>query len=327
MALPTERPTDYPQLPERRHSDHPALWVAVSLGSVLIHVFAFGMLRLLLMGEGLGLQPAKALIPVEVIPVAPKAKSPAQLTQTTRSVATRNPTSVNTPPRRTSTPSSTRTDSQPTPTQKRSPATQPVQKPSPGTDTQSQLPSPSPSQNPSPGTDTQNQSPSPNPAQNPSPGTGTQNQSPSPNPAQNPSPGTTPQTPPVTNPQEGGGFNASLGELSLSGGNDIPDKGRQCKTPNDNKKSFSQDELKQLGVNLDQVLVLNVVVVIETNGKAEVEPKFTEVVQGNISPDKAVQLATEVIKSWQFEPACTYMEGKPVPYPYYVKLTISPNPK
>jgi len=308
MALPTEKPKDYPQIPERRHSDHPALWVAVSLGSLLIHVFAFGMLRLLLMGEGLGLQPAKALIPVEVIPVAPKAKSPAQLTQTTGSVATRNPTSVNTLPRRTSTPSSTRTDSQPTPTQKRSPATQPVQKPSPSTDTQSQLPSPSP-------------------AQNPSPGTGTQNQSPSPNPAQNPSPGTTPQTPPVTNPQEGGGFNASLGELSLSAGNDIPDKGRQCKTPNDNKKNFSQNELKQLGVNLDQVLVLNVLVVIEIDGKAEVNPKFTEVVQGNISADKAVQLATEVIKSWQFERACTYMEGKPVPYPYYVKLTISPSPK
>jgi hypothetical protein len=115
--------------------------------------------------------------------------------------------------------------------------------------------------------------------------------------------------------------------LSLSAANDIPDKGRQCKTPNDNKKSFSQDELKQLGVNLDQVLVLNVVVVIETNGKAEVEPKFTEVEQGNLSADKAVQLATEVIKSWQFEPRCTYMGGKPVPYPYSVKLTISPNPK
>ena len=308
MALPTERPTDYPQLPERRHSDHPALWVAVSLGSLLIHVFAFGMLRLLLMGEGLGLQPAKALIPVEVIPVAPKAKSPAQLTQTTGSVATRNPTSVNTPPRRTSSPSSTRTDSQPTPTKKLAPATQPVQKPSPGTDPEKR-------------------SPSPNPSQNPSPGTGTESQSPSANPAQNPSPGTNPQTPPATSPQEGGGFYASLDELSLSDGNDIPDKGRQCKTPNDNKKKFSQDELKQLGVNLDQVLVLNVLVVIEIDGKAEVNPKFTEVVQGNISADKAVQLATEVIKSWQFERACTYMEGKPVPYPYSVNLTISPNPK
>jgi hypothetical protein len=70
-----------------------------------------------------------------------------------------------------------------------------------------------------------------------------------------------------------------------------------------------------------------VLVVIEIDGKAEVNPKFTEVVQGNISADKAVQLATEVIKSWQFERACTYMEGKPVPYPYYVKLTISPSPK
>lgn len=78
MALPTLKPTDRVYLPERHHTDPPALWIAVILGSVVIHVFAFWMLRLLLIGRVDGLVSGTTLMPVDVITVAPDATSSTQ---------------------------------------------------------------------------------------------------------------------------------------------------------------------------------------------------------------------------------------------------------
>ncbi|HEY9711040.1 MAG TPA: hypothetical protein V6D48_22730 [Oculatellaceae cyanobacterium] len=210
MVQPTLKPTDSLQMLERHHHDPPALWFAVTVGSFLIHLLAFGILRLLLMGGSQGLQARKAIVPVEVIVVARKTTSTTQIAQQPRAVTTTNPTAVNPPIRRkvnpSQNPSATRANQQPT---KRSPISSqnkpsktPIQKPavkvspsvkdrkSPVANSSSnQQPQPRPpSTNPVSPTDN---TPKPNPYPNPSP-------SPKPNPYPNPSP--SPKPNPYPNP-------------------------------------------------------------------------------------------------------------------------------
>ena len=307
MALPTIKPTDHAQIPERRHSDPPALWFTVILGSLVIHWFAFGMLLLLMRGRLQGLYSSQ-VIPVEVISVASKAASPAQPFQSSSSAAIRNP-NVNTPARRTSdpflnrrnpsvsTPPSTRTDSPLTRTQ------QPEAKlPSAPKTRESQ--SSNVSQNQPPVAPTGQNLPNPSQNQPPAAATG-QNSS---------------------NSQQGGGFIATTDKFGLTNNSrevidPVRNKGDKLATPKPgNRQSFSKDYLKSLGITLDQVVVLQVIILIETTGEPTV--LSTQVQQGNISADKADRLAREIIKQWQFEP--TYMAGSPVPRDYSLPLTINP---
>ena len=80
--------------------------------------------------------------------------------------------------------------------------------------------------------------------------------------------------------------------------------------------------LTPLGINLDGVVRLETVIIIEIDGKATVEPQFTEVLQGNLSPSQAESLAQAILAQWQFEPS--YMEGQPVVQDYVIQLTLSP---
>ena len=306
MALPTIKPTDHAQIPERRHSDPPALWFTVILGSLVIHWFAFGMLLLWMRGRLQGLYSSQ-VIPVEVISVASKAASPAQPFQSSSSAAIRNP-NVNTPARRTSepflnrrnpsvSPPSTRTDSPLTRTQ------QPEAKlPSAPKTRESQ--SSNVSQNQPPVAPTGQNLPNASPNQPPAAPTG-QNSS---------------------NSQQGGGFIATTDKFGLTNNNrevidPVRNKGDKLATPKPgNRQSFSKDYLKSLGITLDQVVVLQVIILIETTGEPTV--LSTQVQQGNISADKADRLAREIIKQWQFEP--TYMAGSPVPRDYSLPLTINP---
>ncbi len=306
MALPTIKPTDHAQIPERRHSDPPALWFTVILGSLVIHWFAFGMLLLLMRGRLQGLYSSQ-VIPVEVISVASKAASPAQPFQSSSSAAVRNP-NVNTPARRTSepflnrrnpsvSPPSTRTDSPLTRTQ------QPEAKlPSAPKTRESQSANASPNQPPAAPAG-QNL---PNPSQNQPPAAPTGQNS--------------------SNSQQGGGFIATTDKFGLTNNNrevidPVRNKGDKLATPKPgNRQSFSKDYLKSLGITLDQVVVLQVIILIETTGEPTV--LSTQVQQGNISADKADRLAREIIKQWQFEP--TYMAGSPVPRDYSLPLTINP---
>ncbi len=167
-------------MPEQCHTDPPGLWVAAILGSIVIHLLAFGMLRLLLLGNGSGARSSKQPISVQVIAVAPKATSLVQPARSPSSATTRNPGSANTPKTTSgqslnrqassaSTPPSNRAKSQQTSTQK--PSSNPSQNQSPGKSAQKPSPASKPSPNQSSGKSGNKQQPAANSSANKPPAT------------------------------------------------------------------------------------------------------------------------------------------------------------
>jgi len=336
MVLPSLRPSDRPQITERRHSDPPALWFAVILGSLAIHLCALGILRLLMMGNFLSLQSGKEIIPVDVIAIAPT-KTPTRLPPTTGSTATRNSSSLkpknpsNLPQNRqstsTSNPPSTRTDSpqastpklSPSPNVRRSPAAKPSPNQQPGE------PKPSTQPTPSSGNDNQSGSGTSSSGSNNQSGSGTSSPNPSPSttssseqPASNPSRGASVSTP------EQGSFSAIQAKGALLKVDD-PDSGDKLATWLNGSTELSASELKQLGIDLQEDLELKVKVKILRTGEATVLANSTQVLGGTVRPDKAEQLATKIVSQWRFKP--TLMAGKPVEYSYELPLAIRPNQK
>ena len=336
MVLPSLRPSDRPQITERRHSDPPALWFAVILGSLAIHLCALGILRLLMMGNFLSLQSGKEIIPVDVIAIAP-AKTPTRLPPTTGSTATRNSSSLkpknpsNLPQNRqstsTSNPPSTRTDSpqastpklSPSPNVRRSPAAKPSPNQQPGG------PKPSTQPTPSSGSDNQSGSGTSSSGSDNQSGSGTSSPNPSPSttssseqPASNPSRGASVSTP------EQGSFSAIQAKGALLKVDD-PDSGDKLATWLNGSTELSAPELKQLGIDLQEDLELKVKVKILRTGEATVLANSTQVLGGTVRPDKAEQLATKIVSQWRFKP--TLMAGKPVEYSYELPLAIRPNQK
>jgi outer membrane biosynthesis protein TonB len=341
MALPSLKPTADAQIPQRCHTDPPGLWFYVTFGSVIIHLLGFGILRLLLMGNGQGLQSQQNIIPVDLITVAPTNTSSNQINPAPSSVTTRNPVSTNLPVTRKLDPNRNRlVISTPTPT-----PTPPVISPEKQVKTPISFPSPNqPSAKPIQKPEVQ---PSSSQNQQPNPQTTTtqpvwpSNNTPKPEPSATTSSGGTPSTPstPGTqtnqNPsssQSGGGVISPLGKLQDRIESkqpiihpDDPNYNDKLAVLIEGKTQISGGELKQLGIKLDQVVELKVGVVIETNGTATVLPKITEAVRGNLSKDAAVALASKVVQQLRFQP--TLMAGKPVPREYYIPVTITPNPK
>lgn len=361
MALPSLKPTADAQIPQRRHTDPPALWFYVTFGSVIIHLLGFGILRLLLMGDGQGLQSQKNIIPVDLITIPPTNTSSNQINPLPSSVTPRNPASVNPPITRrfepnsnrliipTPTPPVTRPEKQvkapisfPSPNQ---PSAKPTQKPEVQRTPSPQdkkLPASNPSQNQQTNpqtTTTKPVSPSNNTAKpegsatvsspNIPSNSGTQT-------GQNSS--NIPSTPGTqtgqnsSNSQSGDGLISPLGKLQDRSDNkqpvlhpDDPNYNDKLAVLIEGNMQISGDELKQLGIHLDRVVELKVGVVIETNGTATVLPKITQAVRGNLSKDTAVALANKVVQQLRFQP--TLMAGKPVPREYYIPVTITPNPK
>ncbi|MDZ8222974.1 hypothetical protein [Nostoc sp. ChiVER01] len=89
----------------RRHSDPPALWISVVIGSVSLHLLAFWLMR---SSNAFSLwfpQQSQSAVPIELIDIAPKSKStaktvsakPASATQ--KSVPARSPQTARTTPR------------------------------------------------------------------------------------------------------------------------------------------------------------------------------------------------------------------------------------
>ena len=336
MVLPSLRPSDRPQISERRHSDPPALWFAVILGSLAIHLCALGILRLLMMGNFLSLQSGKEIIPVDVIAIAPT-KTQTRLPPTTGSTATRNSSSLkpknpsNLPQNRqstsTSNPSSTRTDFpqastpklSPSPNVRRSPAAKPSPNQQPGE------PKPSIQPTPSSGSDNQSGSGTSSSGSDNQSGSGTSSPNPSPSttssseqPASNPSRGASVSTP------EQGSFSAIQAKGALLKVDD-PDSGDKLATWLNGSTELSAPELKQLGIDLQEDLELKVKVKILRTGEATVLANSTQVLGGTVRPDKAEQLATKIVSQWRFKP--TLMAGKPVEYSYELPLAIRPNQK
>ncbi len=353
MALSTGKPTADAQNSERRHADPATLWVAVSLGSIVIHLFGFWMLRLLLMGPLLDLQSSKELIPVEVIAVAPKVTSPTQPIQTPKTTAINKPTPINTPTRRTSdslpnrqssstsAASSTRTNSSltnlpRTPSEKPKGRELPATNPSPNQirTTPSTQSSPKPYQNQPSNSPSQERSPAGNspsnqpsqtdrPAVTPPPASPNPPSSPTPPPAQSP----TEQGSPTS--QQGGGLLVSASDLRLAGS--LSGTRNQLAIPKIRKKQFaSSDYVAQLASNLDQVLVLEILLRIDSTGTATIQ-SVTPVSQGN-NPVDSDQIARAIIQNWQFEPTysvgggAAYDRVGPVAQTYWLTLTIRPLP-
>ncbi|MEO8890525.1 MAG: hypothetical protein ABI417_03155 [Coleofasciculaceae cyanobacterium] len=302
MKLPTWQPPD--RQSERRHYDPPALWYAVILGSVFIHLSAFGILRLLVIGGLIGTPSATRLIPIDVIAMAsskPNATSatrlPPKTTATTKNPTASNPTQ-NRKPTATSSPTRTKTQSgvtkQPVVNTKKSPIVNSSKPPG-------KVP----------------------PKTKPSTATGKNNQpaTTTPNP---PSP-TKPTSNPTPNPQPAGGFIATFNNLAPSATIDIPNPENdndKLATLLDDKKQVSVEDLKQLGISTNQNLKLKVGVVVETDGTATVVDKQVIVEQGSISQEKAVALANKIISQLRFTP--TFGNGKPKLGNYNLQLTILP---
>lgn len=313
MKLPTWQPPD--RQSERRHYDPPALWYAVILGSVFIHLSAFGILRLLVIGGLIGTPSATRLIPIDVIAMAsskPNATSatrlPPKTTATTKNPTASNPTQ-NRKPTATSSPTSTKTQSgvtkKPVVNTKKSPIVN-SSKP-PGKVPPKTKPSTATGKNNQPATNTNNQpaTTTPNP---PSPSKPTSN--------------------PTPNPQPAGGFIATFNNLAPSATIDIPNPEKdndKLATLLDDKKQVSAEDLKQLGISTNQNLKLKVGVVVETDGTATVVDKQVIVEQGSISQGKAAALANKIISQLRFTP--TFGNGKPKLGNYNLQLTILPVPK
>ncbi len=329
MALPRLKPTVHTQLPERRHADPPGLWSTVIIGSVVIHILLFGILRLLLMGRLQGFLSEAILIPVDVITLAPGATSPVSGNQFPINRPAREPSTqpVNRQPPSAAAPPQSRTNSQEILTQNSEANRFPVASSSPNiaqnrpsnrpttAPTSPNIPQNQPSNRPT------TEPTAPNPSPNPSSSTPTEPSSPNPSP--NPSP--IPTEPGSPNPQQGSGFLATPGQFNLtSNERDVVDPSKEgdafATLASGNRQSFSGEELRSLGINLDQVQVLQVRVWVETTGQATVSS--TQVQQGSLSSNAAQQLAKLIVEQWQFNP--TRMAGSPVPREYYLSLTISP---
>ncbi len=333
MNLPTLRSTDRTQMTERRHSDPPALWTTVILSSVVFHLFAVGMLRLLLMGRLYGLQSGTTLVPVDVVSIDPNVTLSTQPTQTPGSVATRTSTPRNNSNRRANrstasvpTPSSTRTNTGTTkvassPIAQRSPTTKPYP-------TQpSDLPSEPISRNPS-----QNQTPSPAPRPTSANTSPSQPSAPAPEPpAPNPSPSQPPTpvpSPTSPSPQPGGGILVSSvlpgpnspSPLTIEGslGADTISKLARIKTQREDFPPGSS--VAQLASNLNQDLTLEVILEIDRTGKATI--KSVESTSQVNSTVNVTDLAKGIIQNWEFEPSYD-KQDKPFDQAYRLGLKIT----
>jgi len=312
MTQPT---LNQPQIPQRRHTDSPALWRTVILSSVAIHLVGLGLLRLALLGRFQDWRLSQRLIPVEMIAIASNATMPTPATQPPPS-----PVSQTTPAK--------------------SPESQPESAPQTNRPTQAIANNTQETPNPSPTTvsppNSANPTPNPSPASTTFEGMG---ETPSPQPSEEPPNPTTPSPSPIPSPKEpteptspenqsGGGFIASINGLRsvISGGgsniNPESNPGDKFAKLQNKIKPLSVDELTSLGITLEQPVVLKVIILITDMGKAEVLPDKTEVQQGTLSQEQATKLANQIIADLRFSP--TYMAGKPVYWSYSLTLEINP---
>ncbi len=291
MALPTPPSTPPAQSPPK---DSLPRWVALALGSVALHVLAFWLLRLVLMGRLQGLQSANAYIPIDVVAVTTPTTAPTPSTPTPKAAAT--------PP---STPN-------PSPQSANPPTPQPIPQPSPASESpqiQTSPPQPQAPTTPSPPAN-RNSSATPPTATAPPP---------SPNP---------PTGQPSATSQSGSGFIAT-GQLQLIDNNwdtnldpsrHPGDKLAQLREKT--RRFATSDAIESLGIEPNQAIVLDVVVLIDSSGRPTVLRDRLTVQQGNLNPTQAEQLARTILEGWTFTP--TQMAGSPVDWSYSLTLTINP---
>jgi len=118
--------------------------------------------------------------------------------------------------------------------------------------------------------------------------------------------------------QRGGSLVATLSNPRLAnGGTDVPDK---LATPQQQERRFSGLTYPaKVGMNFDQAIVLQVLLLIDNKGQATVQA--TKTLQGGAGVD-AEFVAREMIKDWKFEPAT--QAGQAVDSLLEVTLTVNP---
>ncbi len=160
-----------------------------------------------------------------------------------------------------------------------------------------------------------NQPPTPSPSTTPSP---SPSPTPTPEPSVSPSPGL---------PKGNKGFRVNVGRFERTGTN-IDNLGQDVDTidqPATIKPNYKIlfNHLNLLGFSTQQPLIFEVIIVVETNGKANVDPSSPVIVQqGNISQAAAKALAAEIIREWEFNP--TVIEEGFVAYSYHLRLSTNP---
>ncbi|AFZ16003.1 hypothetical protein [Allocoleopsis franciscana] len=341
MTQPNQKPTAYTPVAERSHSDPPGLWAIVVLSSLVIHLFAFGMLRLWMMVRLNHFPAARIFIPIDVIAVASEGQISLPPTPATTSTITQNPPSANTPtnsvpntpassssvpsnsPQTKETTASGTTNSSPSkgvPIATNSPTTKPAQNQSPETPKPSRSPTPTPSNNQPSGT----QTPSSNPNSPGNQGNQTNGSTPSPSPSPFASTGS-PAGQNSSNSKQGGGFIVALGRLEpVSNAQDVLhiNDGDKLATCESDSNPLPSDYLTPLGITLDKALPLKVEVLIDNLGKATLLRLLPQALPQNLSAPQAEQLAKKLVEQQQCTP--TQMAGKPVYRDYSLTLTISP---
>ncbi|MEH2436402.1 MAG: hypothetical protein V7K25_19500 [Nostoc sp.] len=87
MPLSVADKTPIPSKVWRRHSDPPALWISVVIGSVSLHLLAFWLMR---SSNAFSLwfpQQSQSAVPIELIDIAPKSKSITKIKSTAKTVS------------------------------------------------------------------------------------------------------------------------------------------------------------------------------------------------------------------------------------------------
>lgn len=341
-----------------RHSDPPGLWLGVTLVSITFHIWLLWALRSAVWAEKAG-NVEETIVPIEAIAIAPEAPilqsppNPAPNSANTSSSVSPAPqkqqvfTKKEVPQlQKRQTPRPQKTTPQPrkqqVPSQKKISQPQKQQSP-PAKNT------PQPQHKPSAPSPPKNNPPSPTSPETPTPSPKTPTPSPQPDdsllkpplqssllepppkplipspPAPNASPTPPPPSPvsdasptPPPSPVSGNRFIATLGAPQLTQPDrDIPDRLARRKQ---NEKQFDAiDYLTPLGIEFKGELAIEVVAIIDENGKPSIYPQSIKVLAGYISSAKAAELATKIIEQWQFEP--TYMGGQPIPQEYFLRLS------
>jgi hypothetical protein len=284
---------------------------------VVIHLVGLGLLRLALLGRFQDWRLSQRLIPIEMIAIASNATMPTPATQSPPSPVSQKTPAQSPESQAESAPQANR----PTQAQAIANTTQETPQPSPTTVSSPNSPNPTPTPSPTSTTsEGMGEMPSPQPSEE-LPDTTTPSPSPIPSPEE-------PTEPTSLDNQSGGGFIPPINELipvGQGGGSNIDPRrnlGDQFAKLQKQSQFISVDELTSLGITLEQPMVLQVVVLIDNNGNAEVIPDKRQVQPETLSQEQATKLANQIIADWRFSP--TQMAGSPVYGLYFLTLEIKP---
>ena len=116
------------------------------------------------------------------------------------------------------------------------------------------------------------------------------------------------------------GLTVSISHWQLSSNNDNPDR---LASPRQNQRQLNAiDYLSPLDLRLTQAIALDIVILVDEQGQAELLEDYTKIQAGQISQEKANQLVKAVLQTWEFTPTMTANQA--VMQSYRLALKIQP---